>query len=405
VPRTRQVAAIHGTPWLTRRALAWLGAAALAAGCGASDLVLPDTRGAAAIRVVAGDGQRGLVGGPLGAPVVVEVSDEAGDPVEGVSVRFSLTSAGSGGEITPASALTDAQGRAQAHVLLGDKVGLQTGEARVMGDASPLPSTSFAALAVAETGGSPPSAGFTWACDGLSCRFSDASSDDGTLTAWLWRFGDGSSSSARSPSHEYAGEGSYSVTLTVTDDEGASDIASNQVSVTAPAPSNAAPHAEFSVSCEDLTCRFTDGSTDADGSIASRAWDFGDGATSTEQSPSHTYAEGGEYSVTLRVTDDDGADDTRTHPASPAAPPEPNAPPRADFDVHCTDRSCEFTDKSKDDDGTVVSWLWSFGDGATSTEQNPSHTFSGRGRYDVELTVTDDRGATASKSKRVDVKH
>ncbi|HEU4763222.1 MAG TPA: PKD domain-containing protein [Gemmatimonadales bacterium] len=401
---TRQVGAIHGTPWLPRRVLAWLGAAALA-GCGGSDLVLPDTGGAAAIRVVAGDGQRGAVGEPLDAPVVVEVSDEAGDPVAGVGVGFTLTSAGSGGEVTPATAVTDAAGRAQAHVLLGDKVGLQTGEARVMG-ASPAPATSFAALASSGTpGGTPPTAGFTWACDGLSCQFSDASTDDGTLTAWLWRFGDGSTSTEQNPSHQYDSGGSYGVTLAVTDDEGESDIASNQVSVTAPPPSNAAPHAEFSVSCEELTCSFTDQSTDADGTIAGRAWDFGDGATSTEQSPSHTYAAGGQYSVTLRVTDDDGAQDSRTHPASPTAPaPEPNEPPQADFDVHCKHQRCDFTDKSKDDDGTVVSWAWDFGDGATSTEENPSHSYAGPGHYDVELTVTDDRGATAGKSKRVDVK-
>jgi PKD repeat protein len=52
----------------------------------------------------------------------------------------------------------------------------------------------------------------------------------------------------------------------------------------------------------------------------------------------------------------------------------------------------------------VVSWQWSFGDGDTSTEQNPVHSYAERGRYDVQLTVTDDGGASASKTKRVDVK-
>jgi PKD repeat protein len=59
---------------------------------------------------------------------------------------------------------------------------------------------------------------------------------------------------------------------------------------------------------------------------------------------------------------------------------------------------------SKDDDGSVVSWAWDFGDGTTSTEQNPVHTYAERGRYDVQLTVTDDGLATGSKTKRVDVK-
>jgi PKD repeat protein len=370
------------------------------AGCGGGDLVLPDSGGPASIRVIEGDGQRGSVGEPLTGPVVVEVKDADGGPLEGVTVAFALTSAGSGAEITPSSATTDAQGRAQAHVLLGDKVGLQTGEARVMGEGSALPSTTFAALAVSGTGGSnPPSADFTWDCDGLSCRFTDASSDDGTLTGWLWSFGDGGSSTERNPAHAYDAGGSYSVTLTVTDNEGSSDIASHQVSVTAPTPSNAPPHAEFSVHCQDLTCSFTDQSTDADGTVASRAWDFGDGATSTDRNPSHTYAAEGQYSVTLRVTDDDGADDTRTHSASPTAPaPEPNDPPRAEFEVTCQDLRCAFVDQSDDSDGSVVGWAWDFGDGSTSNERNPSHTYAAAGRYTVLLVATDNDGAANSKT-------
>ena len=468
----------------------------MAGGCGGGDVTLPDTGGATSIRVVDGDGQRATVGEPLTAPVVVEVNDADGNPVEGVTVGFALTSAGSGAEITPVSAVTGADGRTQAHVLLGDKVGLQTGEARVMGDGSALPSTTFAALADAVTdgGGNPPSADFTWECDGLTCQFSDASTDDGTLTGWVWLFGDGTSSTARNPSHVYAAPGGYSVTLTVTDDQSESDIAAKAVTATAPnppPPANDPPQAQFSVSCQDLTCSFTDQSTDGDGTIASRRYDFGDGASSTDRNPSHTYAAAGQYNVTLRVTDDDGADDAQTHTASPTAPPpnpndppraefevtcqelhctfvdrsqdpdgsltswawdfgdgststernpshtyaaagrytvllvvtdndgaadtkthdanptEPtptNAPPQPDFDAHCDHGTCAFTDKSKDDDGAVVSWQWSFGDGSTSTEQNPVHTYAERGRYDVQLTVTDDGGATASKTKRVDVK-
>jgi len=72
--------------------------------------------------------------------------------------------------------------------------------------------------------------------------------------------------------------------------------------------------------------------------------------------------------------------------------------------VHCDHLVCTFTDKSKDDDGTVSAWAWDFGDGETSTQQNPVHTYSDRGRYDVVLTVTDDDGASATKTRRADPK-
>ena len=168
----------------------------LVAACGGGDLSLP---GGAdnAIRVVEGDGQRGSVGEPLAAPVVVEVTNDGGEPVEGATVEFTLTSAGEGAGITPATTRTNADGRAEAHVLLGDKVGVQTGEARVAGDGETAPTTTFSALAE-PADNRPPTADFTWTCDQLTCQFTDASADsDGSPTAWTWRFGDGSTSEER----------------------------------------------------------------------------------------------------------------------------------------------------------------------------------------------------------------
>ena len=83
---------------------------------------------------------------------------------------------------------------------------------------------------------------------------------------------------------------------------------------------NAAPTAAFTPNCTDLSCTFTDGSSDTDGTIASWSWDFGDGSGSSAQSPSHTYAADGTYTVTLTVTDDGGATGTTSQSVTVAAP-------------------------------------------------------------------------------------
>jgi len=376
----------------------------LVAACGGGDLVLPRGEGPAAIRVVEGDGQRGSVGEPLAAPVVVEVKDARGEPVEGATVEFALTSAGDGGGITPSTARTSAEGLAEAQVVLGDKVGVQTGEARVVGDGDSAPKTTFSALAESDDNG-PPTADFGWTCEQLTCQFTDASTDgDGSLAAWSWRFGDGSTSAEREPTHSYAASGTYTVRLTVTDNEGATDELSDEVNVTAPVtpPSNQPPRAEFEIDCQDLTCAFTDRSEDDDGSVESWLWDFGDGTTSSQRNPSHAYGSPGQYDVLLTVTDDDGVVDTRTRTAEPDAPPPPppapNNPPEAEFEVDCQDLRCTFLDRSTDGDGSVVSWQWDFGDGATSSERNPSHVYGAAGRYEVRLLVTDNDGAADTRT-------
>src|SRR5207247_4177991 len=102
-----------------------------------------------------------------------------------------------------------------------------------------------------------------------------------------WTFGDGFTSTAQNPSHSYGATGSYSVTLQVTDNQGAqSPVTTKTVNVTA---ANQAPTANFTFSCSALNCNFTSTSSDPDGTIASYSWTFGDGFTSTARTEAHTY--------------------------------------------------------------------------------------------------------------------
>ena len=97
------------------------------------------------------------------------------------------------------------------------------------------------------------------------------------------------------------------------------------------------------------------------------------------------------------MTDAAGATNTSVTQAVTVHRPRPNAPPAADFTFVCNAEECTFTDASTDSDGTIASYAWDFGDGNTSTEADPVHTYTGITEltdFDVTLTVTDDDGAT-----------
>jgi PKD repeat protein len=290
----------------------------LVTGC-SSEVVFPNT-GTEGIEVVDGNGQSGQVRQLLPLPVIVKATDADGQPLANAGVEFAFVSAGEGAEISPPNATTDASGQAKAFLLLGDKLGIQTGEAHLMIDGASASKATFTAVASpANPDNRAPNADFNWHCDDLSCQFTDGSSDpDGDVTAWDWQFGDGERSDQAEPAHAYAAPGRYTVTLTVSDNEGATDQTATEVdvSVSSPPPSeNKAPHAEFDVHCRDRFCSFVDKSRDDDGDVVSWSWNFGDGSSSDARNPFHFYPEDGKYDVTLTVTDDGGASDTKSHHA------------------------------------------------------------------------------------------
>jgi PKD repeat protein len=153
------------------------------------------------------------------------------------------------------------------------------------------------------------------------------------------------------------------------------------------------PVAAFTPSCTNLACTFTDASTDADSveDIVAWSWNFGDDATSTEQSPQHTYAAANTYTVTLTVTDVAGATNSTSEDVTVTAPAE-NQAPTAAFTFSCLSLDCTFTNGSTDPDaGDVLTYAWDFGDGNTSTEEDPTHTYTVTvaDTFEVTLTTTD----------------
>jgi PKD repeat protein len=185
-----------------------------------------------------------------------------------------------------------------------------------------------------------PVAAFTFNCNALACTFTDGSTDpDGNedIESWSWDFGGDGDSEEQSPAHTFSAAGAYDVVLTVTDAGGATNSATQEVTVTATA--NVNPTADFEFICNAEECTFTDQSSDTDGTIASYSWDFGDGSeASTEADPVHTYegiTELTDFEVTLTVTDDDGGTGTVTQTVAVAPPAQTTCDDGSGNQVEC----------------------------------------------------------------------
>ncbi|AKB29105.1 cell surface protein [Methanosarcina siciliae T4/M] len=223
----------------------------------------------------------------------------------------------------------------------------------------------------------------------LNVEFTDTST--GTPTSWAWDFGDGKNSTEQNPTHTYTAEGTYTVKLTVSNSLGSdSEEKTGYITVGSVV---LAPEANFSADpttgTAPLSVQFTDESTNTP---TSWTWDFGEGDTSTEQNPTHTYETIGTYTVKLTATNYGGSNSTikTDYITVTSDVSAPIASFTMDSNSGRVPFTVQFTDTSN---GSVSSWKWEFGDGGISTEQNPIHTYVTEGSYNVTLTATGPGGS------------
>ena len=227
---------------------------------------------------------------------------------------------------------------------------------------------------------------FTFQSNGLGVDFTDTST--GQVTSQTWDFGDGTSATGSPVHHDYAGDGTYAVTVTVTDGTGQPFTSQPQsVTVSQPVQPN------FTFQSNGLGVDFTDTST---GQVTSQTWDFGDGTSATGSPVHHDYAADGTYTVTLTVTDGSGQPFTsQPQSVTVSQPVQPN------FTFLATDLGVDFTDTTVGAQGAPQ--IWDFGDGNTGTGSPVHHDYSTDGTYTVTLTITDTNGRTFPTQQDVTV--
>ena len=207
------------------------------------------------------------------------------------------------------------------------------------------------------------------------------SSVPGAVT-YNWNFGDGSTSISPNPTHTYTNYGSFTVKLVVTNSSGCADslIRTNYIIIQAPVVGIAGLPVR---GCVPFIHNFTANVNSVD-SVVGYQWDFGDGTTSILSSPTHTFANAGIYTIKLIITTLNGCTDTVIVPAGVTVHSRPHANFSANpLDV-CAFFPITFTDMST---GLVDQWFWKFGDGGTSTQQNPVYSYQDTGYFSVTLVA------------------
>ena len=225
-----------------------------------------------------------------------------------------------------------------------------------------------------------PTADFTLdqdaACDSITVAISDQSI---SAISYAWDFGDGTTSaSPNPPPHFYGIAGTYTLSLTVTNALGCTHTFSRTVNVYDP-PTVAIQVANL---CFGETATFTPLiGTDPGNPVTAWAWDFGDGATSSAQSPQHQYAAAGPYTITLAVTTP-YCGNTGTQAVNVQA--RPSAAFTPSMVLGCSPMNVSFTNSSTG----ASQYLWLFGDGASANTLDAAHTYLNAGSVDTVFNAT-----------------
>jgi gliding motility-associated-like protein len=241
-------------------------------------------------------------------------------------------------------------------------------------------------------------------CAPLTTQFTDLSVGTGTsITKWLWDFGDGTSSTSKNPSKTYINPGVYTVTLIATDANGCEGriTKSSYINVTAPHTVSFSTPAPFVACKPPFTKTFTPNVSPALPAGYAYHWDFGDGNTSTQVSPTHTYTTVGIRTVSLRVTSPSGCAVTHTIPDYIIIEDI-----KADFSmsttVSCPPAMVSFINTTLPPTG--LNYSWSGPPGFSSTSKNPpSHPIYNDGTYTFQLSVMSNAGCSAVISKSISV--
>ncbi|TAD87548.1 MAG: PKD domain-containing protein, partial [Bacteroidetes bacterium] len=229
-------------------------------------------------------------------------------------------------------------------------------------------------------------------CSPVEIKFTSTTTGASASAVYRWEFGNGNTSALINPSATYDTAKDYTITLTVTD-------ANQQSSATRTITVYKNPTVDFSVlnnkMCIPEGATFQSSSNPGSGSIARLTWDFGNGSTQSfsNESATHFYTYPTLASVTLVVTNSFGCFSTLQKRDFV------RILPRVIPDIEVDKRFvCKSNDKvvftNKSTGPGILSWLWDFGDGTTSTQKNPEHIFNKSGAFNVTLTVTSNEGCT-----------